>query len=546
MISATMMTMPLLLSGVIEHAARCHGETEVVSRRDDGTLHRQTYADTASRARRLARALIELGAAPGDVIGTLAWNGNRHLELYYGVPGAGMVCHTINPRLFAEQIAFIIKDAGDRFLFVDPGFLGLLEGILPDLPAIEAVVVMDDRAPAAELAGVRLLAYEEVLATQADDAFDWPSFDENAAAGICYTSGTTGNPKGVVYSHRSTILHALSAVQPDVFALSAQDTVMPVVPMFHVNAWGMPHAAPMVGAKLVLPGGRLDGASLIELIRGEQVTATAGVPTVWQGLLGHVEAKGGGLAPLDRVVIGGAACPPSMMSRFAALGTRAIHAWGMTETSPLCVASVLTARHRDLEEDEALRLRLKQGRPAFGADLRIVDHGGRALPWDGVTRGMLEVRGPWICAGYLNNPDRTAFSEDGWFATGDVATITADGFMDIVDRTKDVIKSGGEWISSIALENIAIGHPAVREVAAIARPDARWGERPRLVVALREGAALTPTEMAAWFEGKVAKWWIPDDLVIVETLPHTATGKLQKRELRQLYGAERLESAQAL
>lgn len=531
-----MMSEALSIPAVLEYASRFHHANQIVSRAEEGGLHRYTYGEAAARTRQLANALSGLGLTAGDRVGTLAWNGYRHFELYFAVPGAGFVCHTINPRLFPEQIEFIINDAQDRYLFLDLSFVKLVEGIAGRLPSVKAFVVMTDRAhmPATTLPNA--LCYEELIAAQ-PTTFTWPHLDENAASGMCYTSGTTGNPKGVLYSHRSTLLHAMACNRADVFGLSVHDTVMPVVPMFHVNSWGLPYCAAMTGAKLVLPGARLDGASLAELINGEQVSVTAGVPTVWLALLNHVDAARLALPSLRRVVIGGSAAPASMVERLDAKGIGVLHAWGMTETSPVAATSLLAPRHQGLSAAERMALRVKQGYALFGAALRIVGHDGRELPWDGVTHGMLEVRGPWICDGYFNNDDRSNFSADGWFATGDVCTMTPDGFMEIVDRTKDVIKSGGEWISSIALENVAIGHPAVSEAAAIARPDEKWGERPRLVLALKEGLTLDAADIRAYLEPRLAKWQMPDDVVIVDHLPHTATGKLLKMELRRLYGA---------
>jgi 3-(methylthio)propionyl---CoA ligase len=537
-----MMDVPLSIPTILEYAAKFHGGTEIVSRAEDGGLDRTTYAETAKRARKLANALVALGLKPGERVGTLAWNVYRHFELYYAVPGTGLVCHTVNPRLFPDQIQFIIDDAEDRYVFVDPSFVTMLAGIAARLPKVRGFVIMTDRAhmPATTLPNV--LCYEELIADR-PDTFDWPVLDENTASGMCYTSGTTGNPKGVLYSHRSTLLHAMAANRADVLGFSVRDVVMPVVPMFHVNSWGVPYAVAMTGAKVVFPGGRLDGTSLLELINGEGVTFTAGVPTVWLALLNHIDGTKASLAPLDRVLIGGSACPASMIERFAAKGVRVIHAWGMTETSPIAATSILAPRHDDLSAAEQMALRIKQGYAPCGVDMRIVDPDGAVLPWDGKTRGILEVRGAWICDGYFNNADRSSFSADGWFATGDVCTITPEGFMEIVDRTKDVIKSGGEWISSISLENVAIGHPAVREVAAIARTDEKWGERPRLVIALKDGAELTAEDMRSYLEPHLAKWCIPDDIVIVDDLPHTATGKLLKMELRRLYGGETVPGA---
>ena len=540
-----MMDMPLLIPGILEHAGKYHADTEIVSRAEEGGIHRYTYREALLRTRRLANALVRLGLSQGDRVGTLAWNGYRHLELYFAAPGAGFVCHTINPRLFPDQIAFIIDDAADRYVFVDLSFVPLLEGIAGQLSKVEGFVIMTDRAHMPSTSLPNALCYEDLIAGQ-PESFDWPSLDENAASGMCYTSGTTGNPKGVLYSHRSTVLHALVEVQPDVFGFSARDVVMPVVPMFHVNSWCIPYAAPVAGAKLVFPGGRMDGASILELIHSEGVTFSAGVPTVWLALLNHVGGATAALAPLDRVVIGGSACPDSMIRRFDEHGVRVIHAWGMTETSPIGAVNVAIPKHDPLPDEAKARLGTKQGRALFGIEMRIVDSDGGELPWDGKSFGMLQVRGPWICDGYFQLDDRDAFSPDGWFSTADVATIDPDGFMEIVDRTKDVIKSGGEWISSITLENVALGHPAVREAAAISRPDAKWGERPRLVIALKPGASVSAAELRSFFEPRVAKWWIPDDLVIVEELPHTATGKLLKLELRRLYGGETDTDAVAL
>lgn len=532
-----MMAVPLLISDLLGHAARCYGDTEIVSRTVEGHIHRYTYADAWGRAQKLANALARLGLESGDRVGTLAWNGYRHFEIYYAVSGSGLVCHTINPRLFDDQIVYIINHADDRHLFVDLSFMPLIERIADRLPQVRSIVVMTDRAHMPESALANLVCYEDLIAPE-PEAFDWPVFDENTASGLCYTSGTTGNPKGALYSHRSIVLHTYAINMPDVFGLSALDVCLPVVPMFHVNAWCLPYAAAMVGTKLVLPGPHLDGASLHALISQEGVTVTAGVPTVWQGLLGWCDANDAQLAPLARVVIGGSACPPAMVKAFNRHGTRVIHAWGMTETSPLGATNTLLRKHRDWSADRLAELEVKQGRPPFGVEMKIVDATGAALAHDGAVHGNLKVRGPWIAAGYFRQAPDAAHAEAGWFETGDVATIDPDGFMHIVDRSKDVIKSGGEWISSIALENAAVGHPAVREAAAIARPDPKWGERPRLVVALKPGMELSAAELRTYFEAHLAKWSIPDDIVIVDDLPHTATGKLLKLELRRLYGGE--------
>ncbi len=528
-----MMDVPLLVSSIVRHASLYHGEVEVVSRTAEGAIHRTTYAETARRSQRLANALAAHGLGRGDRVGTLAWNGHRHLEIYYGAAGAGHVCHTINPRLFPEQVAFIINHAGDRLLFVEPGLIGLLESIADRLVTVEAVVVMTDAASMPSASRLpRLLCYETLLEGQSD-GFEWPVLDETAAAGLCYTSGTTGDPKGVLYSHRSIVLHAMSVCLPDVFAIGAGSTVMPVVPMFHVNAWGLPHAAPMAGAKLVLPGSKLDGASLHELITAEGVTFSAGVPTVWMGLLDWMAAQDKGFGHLKRVAVGGSACPPVMFERFRDKGAEVVHAWGMTETSPVGLANRPKPHHAGRSREDEVSFSAKQGRPLFGMEFRIVDDDGQEMARDGVAYGAVQVRGPWVAAGYFGLDGSAAPA--GWFETGDVATMDRDGYVQIVDRTKDVIKSGGEWISSIDLENIAVAHPDVTEAAVVARPDPRWTERPLLVVVPRPGATLVEGDLLAWFDGKVARWWIPDRVVFVSELPHTATGKLLKARIRELY-----------
>ncbi|WP_448208226.1 long-chain-fatty-acid--CoA ligase [Azospirillum sp. sgz302134] len=538
-----MMDTPLLVPSVLRHAADYHGDTEIVSRTVEGPIHRYTYAEAWRRSQRLANALSALGVAPGDRVGTLAWNGYRHLELYYAVSGSGMVCHTINPRLFPEQIAYIVNHAGDTVLFTELSFVSLLEGIADRLTGLKAIVVMTDEAhmPASTLLP-GLLCYETLLAAQ-PDRFDWPEFDENTAASMCYTSGTTGDPKGVLYSHRSCLLHAMAVCLPDALNLSALEVVMPVVPMFHVNAWGLPYAVPMTGAKLVFPGPRMDGASLHELITAEGVTHTAGVPTVWMGLLNWAEANHRTLEPLRRVIVGGSACPPVMFERFRRFGAEAVHAWGMTETSPVGLVNTPKRKHRTETGAECAVRTAKQGRPLFGMAFRIVDDNGDEVAHDGTVYGRMLVRGPWVAAGYYGVPDSPAHATPGWFETGDVVTMDGDGYVQIVDRTKDLIKSGGEWISSIDLENIAVAHPAVREAAVVARPDARWGERPLLALVLKDGASVTPEEMAAFYEGKVAKWCIPTDVVVMDELPHTATGKLQKVRLREILLSRMSEAA---
>ena len=536
-----MMDAPLLIPNILDYAATYHPDKRIASRNEDNSFHRYTYAEAARRARKLASALSKLGLEAGDRIATLAWNNHRHFELYYAVPGAGFVCHTVNPRLHPDQICFIFNDAQDRYLFVDPCFAPVIAMNLPRLTMLKGVVVMGDRAqmPAAL---PNAICYEDLIAAEPDD-FAWPQFDERTASGLCYTSGTTGNPKGVLYSHRSTVLHAMGINQPGLFGFTPYETVMPVVPMFHVNAWGVPYAAALVGAQLVLPGPRLDGAGLLETIRSEGVTISAGVPTIWMNLLNHCDKEGQSVAPLRRVVVGGAACPQAMIERFAAHKALAVHAWSMTETSPLGSVSQLDPKHDALSDGEKMRLLLKQGRAPFGVQMRITGPDGKPLPWDGVARGELEVRGPWIASGYFNDSDTSRFTADGWFKTGDISTIDREGFMNIVDRSKDVIKTGGEWISSIELENLALHHPSVREAAVIARADAKWSERPRFILALHPGKTITGPELRAVIEPHVAKWSIPEDYIVVDELPHGPTGKVLKIELRALYGAEHHPSA---
>lgn len=538
---------PLMIASLLSHAARHHRTAEVVTNTVEGGLHRYSYPECESRAKRLAKALLGRGVGQGERIGTLAWNTYRHLELYYGVSGMGAVCHTINPRLFPEQISYIIRHAEDTHLFVDLTFLPLVEKLAEQVKdVVKAVVVLTDRdhMPDAALPdGMDLLCYEELLAA-ADDDYVWPEFDENTASSLCYTSGTTGNPKGVLYSHRSTVLHALGVNAADVLGLRAVDKVMPVVPMFHVNAWGTPYAAPATGATLVMPGPHMDGASLQALMDGEGVTAALGVPTVWLGLLNHLRESGTRIDSVERLVIGGSACPRMIMEAFDAdYGVRVDHAWGMTEMSPLGTYNTLKPAEAALHGDDLMHARLSQGRMIYGVDMKIVDDAGDELPWDGKAFGALMVRGPWVCSAYFRREDETGETHDadGWFRTGDVATIDPQGYMRITDRTKDVIKSGGEWISSIELENIAVGHPGVAEAAVIAARHPKWDERPLLIVVPRDGQNLQPADVLAWFEGKVAKWCVPDEVVVVDALPHTATGKLQKTALRDRFADHLLQ-----
>jgi 3-(methylthio)propionyl---CoA ligase len=536
-----MMQQPLLISSLLVHAERHHGTQEIVSRRVEGDIHRCTYRDVASRSRRMAKAIAALGVKPGERVATLAWNGYRHMELYYAVSGSGSVLHTLNPRLHPDQVVYIADHAEDQVLFFDLTFLPLIEAIASRVKTIKTFVAMTDRAHMPKESKVPgLLCFEELVDAN-DDHFDWPTFDENQASSLCYTSGTTGNPKGVLYSHRSTVLHTFAIALPDALNVSALDTILPVVPMFHVNAWGLPYAACMMGAKLVFPGPGLDGKSLYELFETERVTVSAGVPTVWQGLLGFVEAGGLKFSTMRRTVIGGSACPPAMMKAFQErYNVQVIHAWGMTEMSPVGTAASLKGKHLGLSQEERMAVQSTQGRAVYGVDMKIVGEDGQALPWDGKVSGELLVRGPWIIQSYFKGEGGNPLVSDGeghgWFPTGDVATIDADGYMHITDRSKDVIKSGGEWIGSIDLENIAMAHPAVAMAACIAAQHAKWDERPLLIVVKKPGADVTRDELIAFFEGRIAKWWTPDDVVFVDAIPLGATGKMLKNRLREQYG----------
>jgi acyl-CoA synthetase (AMP-forming)/AMP-acid ligase II len=538
-----MMSVPLLISSLIVHADRHHGDVEVVSRRTEGDIHRYTYRDCHRRARQLANAIKALGLAPGERVATLAWNGYLHMELYYGVSGIGCVLHTLNPRLFPEQIAWIANHAEDQYLFFDMTFLPIVEAFAAQTKTIRGWVAMTDRAhmPAtSKLPG--LICYEDLI-DGASDVLEWPQFDENQASSMCYTSGTTGNPKGVIFSHRSTVIHSYAAALPDSLNLSARDVVLPVVPMFHVNAWGLPYICPMVGAKLVLPGAGLDGKSLFELFENEKVTLSAGVPTVWLGLLNYVTQEKLRFSTMNRTVIGGSACPPAMLRAFQEdYGVQVLHAWGMTEMSPLGTVCVLKAKHQALSSDERYAVQFKQGRAIFGVDMKIVDAAGAELPWDGKAFGDLMVRGPWILSSYCKSEGGDPLV-NGWFPTGDVATIDADGFMQVTDRSKDVIKSGGEWIGSIDLENIAMSHPAVAMAAVIAVHHPKWDERPLLIVVKKPNVELAKQEILQHFDGRIAKWWTPDDVVFVDAIPLGATGKMLKNRLREQYKDYRLPSA---
>jgi fatty-acyl-CoA synthase len=523
---------PLLISTLIRHAERHHGQAEIVSRRVEGDIHRYTYQDMAARARQVANALGSFKLGFSDRVATLAWNGYRHLELYFGVSGTGLVLHTLNPRLHPEQVAWIINHAEDKVLCFDMSFLPIVQAVHKHCPGVKHYVALCDAAKLPADSGIpNLVSYEAWIAGQSTE-YDWPVFDENSASSMCYTSGTTGNPKAALYSHRSTLLHAFTAALPDAMCLSSRDSVLPVVPMFHVNAWGLPYSAAMTGCKLVFPGPALDGKSVYELIEAEQVTFAAGVPTVWQMLLGHMQPNDLRFSKLNRTVIGGSACPPAMITAFNdKYGVEVLHAWGMTEMSPLGTVCTLKNKHLDLPADEKMKVRLKQGRGLFGVDMKIVGDDGKELAWDGKSFGDLLVTGPWVVAQYFKGEGGDPLV-DGWFPTGDVATIDADGYMQITDRSKDVIKSGGEWISSIDIENIAMAHPAVAMAACIGMKHPKWDERPIVVVVKKANAELTREELLRFYEGKTAKWQIPDDVVFVDAIPLGATGKMLKTKLR--------------
>ncbi len=535
-----MQARPLLLSSLIEYAERYHGGREVVSRLPDGTLHRSSYVEIGGRARRLAQALDRLGIGYGDRVATLAWNGFRHLELYFGVTGKGTVLHTVNPRLFPEQVHYIIDHAEDRVVFFDLTFAGLVEDLAPRLPRVEAYVALCARADLPALKLPNLLCYEDLLAAE-DGAFAWPSFDENTASTLCYTSGTTGNPKGVLYSHRSQMLHTFVACGADVMGVSARDSIMLIVPLFHANAWGLPFAAAATGAKLVLPGSQLDPESVFTLLAAEECTLAGAIPTIWLNLFTWIEQNRARLdlsrIKLTRVLSGGTAVPRSTIQNFEELfGAYLLQAWGMTETSPIATIGAPLPKHAGIGLERRYDVQALQGRMVIGCEVRLVDDAGAPLPQDGVTVGELQVRGPWVISGYFKGEGGEVLDKDGWFRTGDVAVITPDGYVQITDRSKDVVKSGGEWISSIEIENLAVGHPAVHEAAVIAARHPRWQERPLLLIHPKPGASVTREEMLAFLEGKIVKWWTPDDVVIVSELPHTATGKLLKTKLREEYG----------
>jgi len=523
---------PLLISSLIEFAERHHGEGEIVSRRVEGDIHRYTYKDVALRSRKLAQALDAQGLAQGERVATLAWNGYRHLELYYGVSGSGRVLHTLNPRLHPEQIAWIINHAADAVMCFDMSFLPIIKAIHTHCPSVRLYVALCDADKLPADSGIaNLVSYEDWIQFRSGD-YAWPQLDENLASSLCYTSGTTGHPKGALYSHRSTVLHALAGSLPDALNMSARESVLSVVPMFHVNAWGLPYAGAMTGAKMVFPGPAMDGKSIYELIEAEKVTFASGVPTVWQMLLSHTQAHALRFSTLKRTVIGGSACPPAMISAFNDVyGVEVLHAWGMTEMSPLGTVCTLKNKHMTMPPEEKMKVRLKQGRGLFGVDMKIVDGAGQELPWDGKSAGDLLVKGHWILSEYFRGEGGSPLA-DGWFPTGDVATIDADGYMQITDRSKDVIKSGGEWISSIDIENIAMAHPGVAMAACIGMKHPKWDERPIVAVLKKPGMEVTREELLAFYEGKTAKWQIPDDVVFVDAIPLGGTGKMQKSKLR--------------
>ncbi|HSC19002.1 MAG TPA: long-chain-fatty-acid--CoA ligase [Rhizomicrobium sp.] len=534
---------PLLVHKIIDHAALYHGGREVVTRSVEGPIVRTNYRQIAGRSRQMAHALDRAGFALGDRVATLGWNTTRHMEAWYGIAGIGAIYHTLNPRLFPDQLAYIVNHAEDAALFFDVSFAKLVEQIAPKIPSVRLYVALTDRAHLPELDLPNLTAYEDFIADGSVD-FPWKEFDERTGCGLCYTSGTTGNPKGVLYSHRSNVLHSLIGGQADALGMRNRDTILPVVPMFHANAWAIAFSAPFTGAKLVLPGPKLDGDSICELLTNECVTIAAGVPTVWLGLIQYLEKTGKTLPDLKRVLIGGSACPRSMIETLERkYGIEVTHAWGMTEMSPLGTLGTLKAEMLGLPYERKLDYKCKQGHPPFGVEMKIVDDENQELPRDGKIFGRLKVRGPAVAKGYFRGEGADAFDEEGWFDTGDVATLDADGYMTITDRAKDVIKSGGEWISSIEIENVAVSHPAIAEAAVIGVPHPKWDERPLLIAVKKSGAAVTREELLQFLTGKIAKWWMPDDVVFVDEIPHTGTGKIQKTALRERFETHTLTAA---
>ncbi len=542
MLLGLMQDRPLMISSLIDYAERYHGDTEIVSHSGEGRKDRTTYAAAAAQARRLAGLLTEWGVQPGDRVATMAWNGRRHYELFYGVSGTGAVLHTVNPRLFHDQIEYILNHAAPKILFMEPDFVGLIEECAPRLEHLERVVILCAPEDMPETHLPKAESYD-ALVDGRSDAFQWPTFDERAASALCYTSGTTGHPKGVLYSHRSTVLHALAAAHPTSIGVTTQDVVMPVANMYHAAAWGLPYICTMVGAKQVLPGRQADGASLQMLIESEGVTLSGGVPTIWTMLFQHLDKTGTDIESLERVLIGGSAAPESMINRFRDRhGVQTLHIWGMTETSPVGTIATLTAKVAALPDEARASVLQKQGRVAWGCDLKITDEDGRELPHDGDATGMLWVRGPWIASGYYGRDDEDVLDDEGWFPTGDVSALDPYGYMRIADRAKDVIKSGGEWISSVDVENVACGHPDVHMAAVIGVHHPKWEERPLLIVVAKEDRSPDKSDILGFLEGKIAKWWMPDDVVFVDELPLTATGKIAKRVLRDMW-RHHLESA---
>ena len=537
------MDRPLLISSLIQHVDLVSGDREIVTRTVEGPIHRYTYRDAHTRARQLANALTALGVQLGDRIATMAWNTHRHFEIYFAVSGMGGITHTLNPRLHPSQLTYIANHAEDSYIFADANLVPLIEAVAGDLPSLKGVIVMTDRAHMPEAKIDNLLCYEELIDNHSDD-FDWPEFDENTASSLCYTSGTSGNPKGALYSNRSTIIHAYAGALPDTLNMGESEVVLPVVPMFHANAWGIPYSATLAGSKLVFPGPLLDGASIHELLVSEEVTFAAGVPTVWLALLNYWREANTSVPTLKRTVIGGSACPQSMIEAFQEeFGVEVRHAWGMTEMSPLGSVSLIKPSQKDASPEEKYRKQIKQGRPVYGVEIKIVDDDGNELPHDGVAFGELQVRGPWITSAYFRLDDSDAYGDDGWFATGDVCTIDEDGYIEITDRAKDVIKSGGEWISSIELENVAMGHPDVLQAAVIGVAHPKWDERPLLIVVPAPDKQPTLEDLTDYLSGKVAKWWLPDDMVLVDELPLGPTGKVLKTNLRERFGDHKLPTA---
>jgi len=537
-----MQNLPLLVNSILDHANIYHADQEIVSRLVNGSLHRETYAEAHLRAKKMSQALRKIGVNEGDVVATMAWNNHRHFESWYAIAGLGAVYHTLNPRLFVEQLAYIINHAEDKVIMLDTTFLPILEGMQDQLPDVKAYIVYCDADEMPETGLKNAYCYEAILEAQ-DGDFDWVEVDENAACGICYTSGTTGNPKGVVYSHRSNVLHSLIAVSQDVMALGSSSVVMPVVPMFHANAWGLVFTTPMVGAKIVNPGPGLDGESIYHLLKDEKVSFTAAVPTIWLMLLQHLEDNNLDLPSLESVTIGGSAAPRMMIEKFErTYDVDVQHAWGMTEMSPLGSVGTLKARQKELDFDSRIDIKLKQGRPPYMVSMKITDDEGNELPRDGKTFGNLKVKGPYIVESYMKNDGGNILDEEGYFDTGDVATLDKDGFMQITDRSKDVVKSGGEWISSIELENVAVGHPDVAEAAVIGVVHPKWDERPLMII-VKKNDSLEKQDVLDYLDGKIAKWWMPDDVVFVDEIPHTATGKIQKLTLREQFKDYKLPTA---